>query len=158
MLERGDIAALISPRPPSSFTKGTEKVKRLFENYRDEEVEYYRKNRFFPIMHIIVIRRDVTDTHPWVAQSLYKAFCLAKEICYRHLDEASALHYSLPFLMSEVEATQRMVGNDFWPYGVEKNQKEIETFIRYALEQGVIEKTMSADDLFAENTLSTYKV
>jgi 4,5-dihydroxyphthalate decarboxylase len=60
--------------------------------------------------------------------------------------------------MSEVEATQRMMGNDFWPYGVEKNQKEIEAFIRYALEQGVIEKTMNAEDLFAENTLSTYKV
>ena len=158
MLECGDIDALVTPRPPSCFTTGSANVKRLFENYRDVEIRYYQKTRLFPIMHIIIIRKDIYDGHPWIAQSLYKAFCQAKEICYRNLSEASTLSCSLPFLMSEVETTRGIMGEDFWPYGVEKNRNEIETFIQYALEQGVIEKKIGIEDLFAKNTLSAFKV
>jgi 4,5-dihydroxyphthalate decarboxylase len=157
MLEHGEIEALISPRPPSSFSEGSKNVRRLFGNYREEEIRYYRKTNLFPIMHIIVIRRDVYNSHPWVAQSLYKAFCLAKT-SYWHLAVASALHCTLPFLMIEFETIQRVIGENFWPYGLEKNQREIDTFIQYAFEQGIIAKKMDAEKLFAENTLRAYKV
>ena len=158
MLEHGEIEALISPRPPSSFSEGSRNVKRLFGNYREVEIRYYQKTKLFPIMHVIVIRRDVYNSHPWVAQSLFKAFCLARDLSYRNLAEASALHCTLPFLMSEFETTRRLMGEDFWPYELEKNRGEIDTFIQYALEQGLIDKRIEPEGLFTENTLSAHKV
>lgn len=158
MLERGEIDALISPRPPSSYKGGKGNVKRLFEDYQEEEIRYYQKNKIFPIMHTVVIRQDLYKNHPWIAQSLYKAFCLAKDFCLQNLADDAALKYSLPWLMSEVKKTNKIFGEDFWPYGIEKNQKEIKTFIRYSIEQGLIKKGLKIEEVFAKNTLAAFKV
>jgi len=158
MLDMGEIDALISPRPPSSYRGGKGDVKRLFEDFEKEEIRYYQKNKIFPIMHTVVIRKDIYKSHPWVAQSLYKAFCLAKEICYQNLADGAALKYSLPWLMSEVKKTREILGEDFWPYGIERNLKELRTFIQYSVEQGLIKKGIKIEEVFAKNTLTSYKV
>ncbi len=157
MLEKGQIDALISPRPPSSYKAGG-MVRRLFEDFEKEEIRYYQKNRIFPIMHTVVIRKDVYRNCPWVAQSLYKAFCKAKDICYQNLEEGAALKYSLPWLTSEMKKTREILGEDFWPYGIERNLKELQAFIRYSAEQGLIKKELKIEKVFAKNTLATFKV
>ena len=156
MLEGGEIDALVSARAPSTLKEENGNVTRLFKDYRQEETDYYMKCKIFPIMHTVVIRSDVYDRYPWVAQNLYKAFCLAKEIWYKNL--VDAYRHSLPWLMSEIQVTRQLMGEDFWPYGLEKNRKEIATFIEYSAEQRLIGKSMQAEDLFAKSTLSVYKV
>lgn len=159
MLEEGELDALFTARAPSSFDKGSPNVARLFENYREVEEAYYRKTGIFPIMHTIIIRRDIYDRNPWVAMSLFKAFCQAKEIATSGYMETAALPVTLPWVHSEAERTKKLMGDDWWPYGLKKNRKTLETFLRYHHEQGLSERLVGVEELFAPETLDEeYKI
>lgn len=158
MLEDGEIDALYTPRMPSTFVYGKGSVQRLFENHGEVEKAYFKKTRIFPIMHTVVIRRDVYRKHPWVAQSLYKAFVAAQKETYKDLYEAAALKYMLPWLLHYVEETREIMGEDFWPYGFEKNVHTLETFLRYSHEQGLSKQLLEPRDLFAPETFGVFKV
>lgn len=157
MLEAGELDALFAARMPSPFVTGSPRVRRLFPNYREVEAGYFKRTGIFPIMHIVVIRFELYERHPWVAQSLFKALCEAKARCARALYEARALRAMLPWALHEYETARSLMGDDFWPYGVEANRKTLETFVRYAHEQGVAARPVSVDDLFAKETLDTYR-
>ena len=158
MLDSGEIDALYSPRMPSSFLCGSGKVRRLFEDYQRVEQEYYLKTKIFPIMHTVVIRRDVYDRNRWVAQSLYKAFVHAQREVYRDLYETAALKFMLPWLIRHVEETRTTMGQDFWPYGFEPNVHTLSTFLRYSYEQGLSKRQLSPDELFAPESLESFKI
>ncbi|HWF38452.1 MAG TPA: hypothetical protein VG322_08030 [Candidatus Acidoferrales bacterium] len=158
MLETGEIDALYTPRIPSSFRARTGNVQRLFENHAAVEKAYFKKTRIFPIMHTVVIRRDVYRKNPWVAQSLYKAFVAAQKETYKDLYEAAALKLMLPWLLQHVEETRQIMGEDFWPYGFEKNVHTLETFLRYSHEQGLSKQRLDPHDLFAPETFGVFKV
>ena len=158
MLDSGEIDALCTPRIPSTFLHGSGSVRRLFENHAEVEREYFRKTRIFPIMHTVVIRRDIYEKHPWVAQSLCKAFVLAQRETYRDLYEAAALKYMLPWLLQHVEETRVMMGQDFWPYGFEPNLHTLETFLRYSHEQGLSKRQLNPRELFAPETFESFKI
>jgi 4,5-dihydroxyphthalate decarboxylase len=158
MLESGEIDALYSARMPSTFVNGSGKVRRLFENYQTVEQEYYSQTQIFPIMHTIVIRRDVYEKSPWVAQSFYKAFGKAQRIAYDELYEAGALACMLPWLVRHVEETRALMGTDFWPYGLERNAHALETFLRYSFEQGLAKRALKPAELFAPESLESFIV
>lgn len=160
MLESGEIDALISARIPSCFVKGSPKVRRLFPNYREVEVDYYKRTKIFPIMHVLVIRKEIYDRHPWAALSLYKAFCQAKDLAIQGMNVPSnSLAYTLPWLRVEMEELKAIFGPDWWPYGIEPNRHTLETLIRYMREQGLIEKLMmKVEDLFAPNVIGEFKI
>ena len=103
MLVAGEIDALYTARLPPSFLRGDPRVRRLFPDYKAAERAYFRKTGLFPIMHFVVVREDVYREHRWVAESLYKAFCAAKEQGLRSLFEPNVLACSLPWLVPEVE-------------------------------------------------------
>jgi 4,5-dihydroxyphthalate decarboxylase len=158
MLDEGEIDALYTPRIPSTFGDGSGNVRRLFPDHGDVEKDYFRKTRMFPIMHTLVIRRDVYRQHPWVAQSLYKAFSEAQKYAYADLYEAAALKHMLPWLLTHVEETRKIMGKDFWPYGYEPNVKTLETFLRYSYEQGLSKRRLDPRELFAAETFGLFKV
>jgi 4,5-dihydroxyphthalate decarboxylase len=158
MLDAGEIDALYTPRIPSTFLGGSGSVRRLFEDYGQVERDYFRRTRIFPIMHTLVIRRDVYAKHPWVAQSLYKAFLLAQRETYQDLHEAAALKHMLPWLLEHVEETARLMGQDFWPYGLDPNLHTLETFLRYSSEQGLSKRRLEPRELFASETLESFKI
>jgi 4,5-dihydroxyphthalate decarboxylase len=158
MLVTGEIDALYTARMPSTFHTGGGKVKRLFENFVPVEQEYYTRTGIFPIMHTLVIRRDIYEKNRWVAQSLYKAFAEAQQETYKDLYETAALKTMLPFLTAHVEETQRVMGKDFWPYGFKENEKTLDTFLRYHFEQGLSKKLLTPKDLFAPETLESFKI
>ena len=158
MLATGEIDALYTARMPSTFRTQPDKVKRLFENFVPVEQEYFTRTGIFPIMHTVVIRRDIYEKNRWVAQSLYKAFAEAQQETYKDLYETAALKTMLPFLTAHVEETRRVMGDDFWPYGFQKNEKTLETFLRYHFEQGLSKKLLTPKELFAPETLESFKI
>lgn len=152
MLERGELDAVL-PAVPASFRKGSPNVARLFPDYRATEEEYFRRTRIFPIMHVVVVKRGIYEKHPWLAQSLYKAFVKAKELAIHRLTTSPPLHATLPWLTEQIEATQRVMGKDYWSFGLEENRHVLETAAQYALEQGLLAKPIErVDDLFAAET------
>ncbi|MCH4815827.1 MAG: ABC transporter substrate-binding protein [Saccharolobus sp.] len=156
MLVNGEIDALYSALVPSSFKTFPDKVTRLFKNYRELEIEYYKKTKIFPIMHVIVIRRDVYEENRWIAKSIYKAFEESKNVAFEKFTIATGtLHYSLPWLFDHYEETVKIMGEDYWPYGLKKNYYTIETFIRYMYEQGIIPTLVKPEELFAKEVTDT---
>jgi len=158
MLASGEIDALYTARMPSSFETGGGKVKRLFEDFMPVEQDYFRRTGIFPIMHTVVVRREVYEQNRWVAQSLTKAFCQAQQESYRDLSETAALKTMLPWLTAHVEETRREMGDDFWPYGFDRNRQTLSTFLRYSFEQGLSKHLLQPEQLFAPETLESFKI
>lgn len=158
MLANGEIDALYTARTPSSFHDGHGPVKRLFEDFQTVEREYFRRTGIFPIMHTVVIRRDVYARNPWVAQSLAKAFVAAQQEAYADLSQTAALNAMLPWLVAHLEETRRDMGYDYWPYGFEKNRDTLATFLRYSHEQGLSKQRFEPEQLFAPETLESFRI
>lgn len=158
MLESGEIDAMISAHMPSPFVRRSPRVRRLIPNFCEVEKEYYRRTKIFPIMHTVALREDVYQKHPWVAQSLCKAFAEAKRICQDSMHEFSALKYMLAWSIAEMEEEREILGEDAWPYGLEPNRHVLETLVQYAHEQGLIKRRLDLKSLFAPNTLEEFKI
>ena len=156
MLANGEIDALHTARKPSSFD-GV-RVKRLFPDFVPVEQAYWRQTGIFPIMHVIAIRREVYDSHRWIAMNLYQAFKEAQQLCYEGLRETAALKGMLPWFNAHVEETFAMMGEDFWPYGVEKNRKTLETFLRYHHQSGLSPRLLGVDEMFAPETMEEFVI
>jgi len=158
MIDSGEIDAMMSPRMPTCFLNDSPRVRRLFPNYRQIEMEYFKKTGLFPIMHVIVIKRAIYDKNPWVAQTLYKAFCEAKDLCMRELYDTNILRVSLPWTSAEYEETRDLMTEDYWPYGLALNRRNLETLHSYLYEQGLIRQKLNLDELFARETLDAFKI
>jgi 4,5-dihydroxyphthalate decarboxylase len=111
-------------------------------------MDYYRRTKIFPIMHLVAIRRDVYEKHPFVAKSLYKAFCQAKDLTFDKMLNKGAPMSMLPWARAEAIEMVKLFGGDFWPYGVEANRPTLEAFLAYLTEQAMIEKPFPIEDIF----------
>jgi 4,5-dihydroxyphthalate decarboxylase len=149
MLADGEIDAIFSARPPSCFVKGAPDVGRLFADTRAVEQAYYKRSGVYPLMHAVGIRNSLLDAHPWMARAVLDAFSKAKEMALAELQKLAAFAVTLPWVEAEYRATQAVLGNDIWPYGVVENRKAIDTLCRYLHEQGFTPRRMGVDELFA---------
>jgi 4,5-dihydroxyphthalate decarboxylase len=147
MLADGDIDALFAARPPSCFQR-TPDVARLFPDYRATEQAYYRKSEIYPLMHAVGIRNSLIKTYPGLPAAIYDGFLKAKELAIADLERLSAFAITLPWVEAEYRATQSVLGQDIWPYGIVENARAIRTLCRYLCEQGFTKRTMKADELF----------
>ncbi len=147
LLETGDIHAIIGSNLPRSLKRNPDVV-RLFPDYRAREKDYFRRTRIFPIMHLIVIRNDIYEKNPFVATSLYSAFCAAKDVAREKMRYSGTLRYMLPWLPDDVEEIDELFGGDCWPYGVEPNRPTLEALVSYMAEQGLIPAPIPIEKLF----------
>jgi len=155
MLLAGDLDAVLSARPPRALGKG---IRRLFSDYEAAEEAYFRETGVFPIMHLIVIKTEILARHPWLAMNLYKAFDEAKRRSIERLSDITASHAPLAWLAPYAERMKRLFGEDFWPYGLEKNRKTLQAFVDFAFEQGVCHRKLTLDELFPKQVLTSFKV
>ena len=155
MLANGLVDAVYTPRAPRTFADGTDRVRRLFDPSGPAEEDYFRRTGIFPIMHTVVLRRDVYERNRWLARSLYDAFTEAKRLCEENFTETAALRYLLPWLLDEVDRTRSVMGEDFWPYGLEPNRETLRTFLRYSYDQGLAARPLEPEELFARETLES---
>jgi 4,5-dihydroxyphthalate decarboxylase len=130
------------------FQNGSPHIARLFPNYHEVEQDYYRRTRIFPIMHTVVVRDEVYRQYPWVTGSIYKAFCEARDLAVNGLYDTDALRLSLPWLISHIEETWRVLGKDFWAYGLEPNRAAFEAIGQYVYEQGFSPRAVKPEELF----------
>jgi 4,5-dihydroxyphthalate decarboxylase len=153
LLERGEIDFLMTANNPLSFRRGARNVRRLFPDYAEVEKDYFRRTRIYPIMHTVVIRRDIYERDPWVALSLYKALCTAKDRCYHFLAEAGSPKVSSAWLQPLLEEERAIIGPDWYPYGIAQNRPSIEALLQYAHEHGLTARRIKLEELFASSTL-----
>jgi 4,5-dihydroxyphthalate decarboxylase len=153
MLAGGQLDAVYSPRTPQCFRAGHPGVRRLFSDVRTVEADYYRRTGIFPIMHVVVLRRDVYEANRWAARSLFRALVAARDEAWRGIDETASLRYMLPWLASELEASKAILGNDYWSYGLPGNENTLATLIGYSHAQGLARRAFAPAELFAPETL-----
>jgi ABC-type nitrate/sulfonate/bicarbonate transport system substrate-binding protein len=159
MLATGEIDALCSPRIPSSFVRGDGRVARLFPDTVAAEKAYYASTGIFPIMHVVVLRREIYQRHRWVAQSLTKALIEAKKQAYARIYDASALRFMEPWLNQHLEDARRLLGEDYWSYGLgEADHNVLATFLRYHHEQGLSRRLRTPEQLFAPEALEAFVI
>lgn len=155
MLVDGEIDAIYSPRIPRPFAERDPRVRRLFPDVVAAEKAYFAATGFFPIMHVVAIRRDVYEAHPWVAQTLTKAFIAAKSGVFDRLYDSSALRFMLPWLNQHLEEARELLGEDYWSYGLEPNRETLATFLRYHHDEGLSSRLWQPTELFAPESLES---
>jgi 4,5-dihydroxyphthalate decarboxylase len=158
MLEAGEIDAMMSPRIPSSFRKKHPDVARLFPDFHKDERAWYAGTGIVPIMHTVVMKRQLYDRHPWVAMSLFKAFRESTRRCIERMLDINAIPYSLPWYLEAIEETIEVLGKDFWPEGLEPNWPSVAMLMGYAREQGLIDRLFTPEELFAPSTLTEFRI
>jgi 4,5-dihydroxyphthalate decarboxylase len=155
MLEKGEIDVLYSTVAPPTFRAGSPNVRRLFEDAESRERAYFKDTGIFPIMHAVVIRRPLYEKNRWLAAALFAAFDEAKNRAQRSYDGIGEnLHRNLmlPLVTEHHHEMRRLMGEDWWPYGIAKNRKCLETFLRYHHEQGLSKKLWTPEEIFAPET------
>jgi 4,5-dihydroxyphthalate decarboxylase len=123
-------------------------LKRVFPNFKEDEVSYFKETGFFPINHVLVVKKEIVDKNPWVVPNLVSAFEKAKQMALDTLDGDNSL-LSSPWIAPLLEEQSRLLKRDMFPYGLESNRKELETHVRYLHDQGLISRVMGLEEIFA---------
>jgi 4,5-dihydroxyphthalate decarboxylase len=148
MLAAGEIDAMIGARKPFSLDSDPN-VTRLFPDYRSEEKKYYKKTGIFPIMHTLVVNEELYQEHPWVAESMFKAFVQAKQWCLEQMKFSGTMRYTLPWLFADIDEMHEVFGADPWAYGLEPNRPTLEALVQYLHDQKFLAKKVRIEDMFA---------
>lgn len=154
LLLSGEVDALFHAAEPKAFVKGNPLVRRLFNDARAAERAYYTKTGIFPIMHAIAIRKKLIEKHPWLPKAVFDAYSQAKTQHYMKLKKVGWAYSSLPWFAQEFDETRNLMGENFWPYGIELNRKALETLCRYSFEQGLSNKQLKFEEIFHPSTLN----
>jgi 4,5-dihydroxyphthalate decarboxylase len=153
MFLNGDLDALIMPHPPKEVTQGSKLIRRLFEDPKKEELKFFQKNGFYPIMHVIAFRDEVLDKHPEAANNLLSLFEQSQKLCREYYSDPN---WSLMAWGRHLfEEERELLGTEPWPQGYKKNRVNLERFIGYSFDQGLLERELTVEELFAESTLDT---
>ena len=153
MLVDGDVDALFHPNEPRCFQEGHPKVVRLFTDSRATERDYFAKTGIFPIMHVVAVRNDVMQSHPELPRALFDAYSQAKQLAYDAIRTNAYYMTALPWIAQESDATRELMGDNYWPYGIEANRKTLEALLQYSYEQGLAKRKVPIEELFHPSTL-----
>jgi 4,5-dihydroxyphthalate decarboxylase len=148
-----EVEAEVEPDLPSEWLKGEKTVERLFPDFEAEERSYYKKTRIFPIMHPIVIKKEILDRDPWVATSLFEVFKESWRVYREFMQQPHRLSFA--WASSYLEEEKEFFGKDPYPQGLRENRHDLQTMIQFAQEQGMLARPLTVDELFTDNTRGT---
>jgi 4,5-dihydroxyphthalate decarboxylase len=157
MLANGEIDAVIGPRAPSCFGRDPN-VGWLYPDPAAAAAAWFRKSRIFPIMHILGIRRTLAEQHPWLPMAAMKAFEQAKALALAKLADVAASKVTLPFLDEQLHAARRLMGEDFWSYGLEPNREVLRRFLERHHAEGLSSRLVAPEELFHPSALELHKI
>jgi len=153
LLVSGEVDALFHAIEPKAFIEGNPLVERLFPDSRKVERAYFSKTGIFPIMHAVAVKKELIEQNPWIVKAIFDAYSEAKQLDFKLMNKLGWAYYSLPWFVQEFEETRALMGDNFWPYGIEPNRKTLETLFRYSYEQGLSSKELTIEDLFHPSSL-----
>ncbi|MCC6888279.1 MAG: ABC transporter substrate-binding protein [Hyphomicrobiales bacterium] len=149
MLLSGEIDAVLSATPLSSFSQGHPNVRRLFEDFLDAEMKYVAETGIFPIMHTVVVRRQLVDANRWIAMNLFTAFEEAKNRSVARALFSGTSAYPIPWAYEHARRAKNMFGGELWPYGIQPNRRTLDAFLEFCHDQGISHRRIQAEELFA---------
>lgn len=152
LLVDGDVDALFHPSEPQAYHDGNPIVARLFADSRKVEQDYFAKTGIFPIMHAVAVRNDVIEANPWLAKAVFDAYAQSKQLAYDTLKTTAAYFTTLPWIAQEAEETRKLMGENYWPYGLEPNLKTLNALLQFSHEQGLAKRKLKIEDLFHPST------
>ncbi len=158
MLLAGEIDGLLAPKPPQAFLDGHPDLVRLIPDFERAEMAYHRKTGFFPIMHLLAIRKSLAEEHSWLPRALFDASVIARDMAITRLRDVwlgNSNRLSLPWLNASMERTLSVLGNDYWSYGFQANRTELATICRYSLEQHLAPRLVAPEELFHPSMLES---
>lgn len=158
LLLTGEVDALLAPNPPRAFMEGDPRIERIFPDFETAERAYHSRTGFFPIMHVIAVRRSLCDSHPWLPAALFNAFNDSRLLAMQRLRDVwlgSANRLSLPWLNASMERTRATMGADYWPYGFAGARAEISAMCRYSVEQHLAPRLVTPEELFHPSLLAS---
>ncbi len=158
MLLAGDLDALIAAPPPAIVEQGDTRIRPLINDSSQVEEAWFNKTGIYPIMHLIVLKREIYESEPWVARNLYTAFESARINSLERLRTRNASRIALPWAHDAIARAERVFGHDWFPYGVEANRPSLDAFVRYAASQGLCAAPVTVGDLFPERVLQSHRV
>jgi len=148
MLETGELDALMVPHPPKEALRAGDNIRRLFADPKAEEAKYFKKNGYYPIMHVVAFKDEVLAKNRWLGKSIADAFDKAKEACLEYYDDPNWSRFVWGRHLFEEE--RAAFGDDPWPHGIKKNRANLERFVGYSLDQGLMDKKLSVEELFID--------
>ena len=157
LLLDGEVDALFHAGEPKAFTEGHPKVRRLFEDPRATERDYFARTGIFPIMHAVAMRNDLIEAHPWLPKAVFEAYSRAKQLRYEEM-RMEWLMGTLPWFGQEFDETRALMGENFWPYGIGKNKNTLNALFQYSYEQGLAKKQLMIEELFHPSSLELTEV
>jgi 4,5-dihydroxyphthalate decarboxylase len=158
MLADGRIDAFIGPRAPTSFTPDNPNLRWLFDDPTAEATAWFEKTRIFPIMHVIGIRRTLTEAHPWLPMAVFKGFVQSKRMALDHLADTSATKITLPFVEEQLRRAKGLLGEDFWPYGLTANRQALDYFTSAHHLQGLSARKVEPEELFHPSSIESFVI
>jgi 4,5-dihydroxyphthalate decarboxylase len=158
LLLAGELDAVIAAHSLTEFHQETGKIVRLFPNYRELEEEWHQRTGVFPIMHVLTLRADFHEAHPWVAMNLFTAFEAAKRRSLERMLDWGAPRIPVPWAAANNERARAMIGSDPWPYGIEPNRRTLDTFLDWAADQGVCQRRLEVEALFVPQVLDRFAI
>jgi 4,5-dihydroxyphthalate decarboxylase len=154
LLVEGAVDAVFSAKEPQAFIDGNPIVARLFSDSRATEHAYFEKTRIFPIMHAVAIRNDAIEKYPWLPNRTFEAYSQSKSLMYENMRDIGWAMVALPWFAQELEDTRKLMGDNFWPYGLTTdNRKTLDALFQYSHEQGFSKRQLKIEELFHPSTL-----
>lgn len=157
LLAKGEIDGYVAPRAPD-VPEGTPNLGWLFRDPVEAAKDYYRRTRIFPIMHILGVRRELAERHPWLPGAIYKAFEESKVKALEHLSETSATKITLPFVEERLKEARDLMGQDHWSYGIAANRHVLENFFKHHHAQGLSPRLVTPEDMFHPGTFESFSI
>ncbi len=158
LLISGEIDGFIGPRSPKCFDDQISNVGRLFGNTVETASAYWKKTGIFPIMHLLGVRRELLEAHPFLAGALMKAFSASKASAEALLADTSATKVTMPFVEDHLSEAKKLMGDNFWSYGINGNEATINTFLDHHHRQGLSSRRVMIEELFPKNAAESYSL
>src|SRR3954469_20060349 len=158
LLAEGEIDGFIAPRAPDLDLRKHPNVGWLFPDPTAAAKDYYKRTGIFPIMHLVGVRRELVQQHPWLPAALLKAFDQAKAVALELINDTSATKVTLPFVEENSKPARELMGEDFWPSGIAPNRKTLEAFLRRHHAEGLSSRLVKVEEMFHPSTYESFKI
>ena len=148
LLLAGEIDAVISPNVLPSITRRDPRTRRLFKDYKTEEQTYFKQTGIFPISHVITMDKAFVERHPQAPVALLKAYRRARDVAFNRIEGSDPAILTISWASALMAEQRALMGDHYWAYNVEDNQRSLEAIVQFAHQQGLTPAKLDYESFF----------